>query len=533
MKKQGLSSGELKGKLDDYKSALADQAFEQQLAAESMGIFGAQAQATGEKLAAQKASADGLRQSIEALNDVNRAALGGMIGFEASIDAAQKAAQKNAGALRMVGGQLDLNSPKAQAAAMALQDLGTKTKDAATSARESGASWERVNGIYARGREQFIASARAMGLSRSEAAQLATEIMNIPSSHKTKIQMQTEDAIAGLSSVISAIKRAPNAKSVTVKALTKDAISTLESLGYKVKRLPNGKFSVTAATGSAMSNIRALQRARDALKSKNITLTTTKLTVFKTVQASGGGNQAAKNYAETFRAFGGPVRGYADGGNVQAIPNGGYVQGPGSGTSDSILAMFGSGAAAAVSNTEYVMQAASVRKYRGAVLRRAERGPSEAGQLREGWLCHEGGARCPQRGSGRPVHHALRDDGGLQEHGDPQRLGEAGVDRPSRVCAEPVALHDHEEHARQPGARSPADARLLRPLPHQERALVGQGQRGSRQGEDETRGPEERGDAALRLRQGWRAVLGEHHQGRERRRPGHRAQHHGRPHRVP
>ncbi|MFD6735880.1 hypothetical protein ACFWDZ_32805, partial [Micromonospora aurantiaca] len=49
--------------------------------------------------------------------------------------------------------------------------------------------------------------------------------------------------------------------------------------------------------------------------------------------------------------------------NVQAFPAGGYVQGPGSGTSDSIVGLFGSGAAARVSNTEYVVQSSAVRKY--------------------------------------------------------------------------------------------------------------------------------------------------------------------------
>ncbi|MFJ9037482.1 phage tail protein [Streptomyces sp. NPDC102406] len=363
MKKQGMTSGELRGKLDDYKSALADQAFEQQLAAESMGVFGAQAQATSEKLASQKASADGLRQSIEALNDVNRSALGGMIGFEASVDAAAKAARDNAGSLSMVGGQLDLNSPKAQAAATALNDLASKTRDAATSARESGASWERVNGIYSRGREAFIASARAMGLSKSEAAQLAAQIMKIPASKSTSIKMRTEDAVAGINSVISAIRRAPNAKSVTVKALTSDAVQTLRDLGYKVTHLKDGRFKVSASTGAALGNVRALQAARDRLQSKSITFTTTKITIFKTAQAGGANNQGAKNFAETSRAFGGPIPGYADGGNVQAIPSGGYVQGPGSGTSDSIVALLGSGAAARVSNTEYVVQSSAVRKY--------------------------------------------------------------------------------------------------------------------------------------------------------------------------
>jgi hypothetical protein len=63
------------------------------------------------------------------------------------------------------------------------------------------------------------------------------------------------------------------------------------------------------------------------------------------------------------RASGGPVRGYADGGQLQHFPNGGLVEGPGGPRSDSILATFPSGAAAAVSDTEYVVQSSAVKKY--------------------------------------------------------------------------------------------------------------------------------------------------------------------------
>ncbi|AVV46828.1 hypothetical protein C6376_41425 [Streptomyces sp. P3] len=115
IKKMGLTSkeaAELRAELGDYSDALAGQALEQQLAAESMGLFGEQAQTVQGQLEAQKQSADGLRQSIQALNEVNRQGLSGMIGFEAAIDAASKAASENAGVLDMQGGKLVLNSEK-------------------------------------------------------------------------------------------------------------------------------------------------------------------------------------------------------------------------------------------------------------------------------------------------------------------------------------------------------------------------------------------------------------------------------------
>lgn len=273
LKAQGYSTKEINGLFTKYKSAVADLKAEQTLAAQSQGLFGAQAQKTQTALEAQKASADGLRQSIQALNDAQRAGLGGMIGFEAAIDAAAKAAQDNAGALSMNHGVLDLNSEKARNAASALQDLADKTDSAAASARESGSSWETVNGIYSRGRDKLIESAQAMGLTKEQAAQLASQILQIPDKATTEVDMRTEDAISGLDSVLAALNKTPNAKSVTVSALTADAVTMLRSLGLTVKQLPDGRFTVSAATGAAKSAIAAVQAARDALKNKSFTLT--------------------------------------------------------------------------------------------------------------------------------------------------------------------------------------------------------------------------------------------------------------------
>ncbi|WP_381562911.1 phage tail protein [Streptomyces eurythermus] len=354
--KNGISLKDLSKVFPEYSSAVADAKWEQQQAANSMGLFGTAAQAATAKLAEQKASADGLRQSIEALNDANRNALGGMIGFEASIDAAAKAAKDNAGSLRMVNGSLDVNSPKAQAAATALNDLATKTKEAALASREATGSWDGALAIYERGHAQFIKTAEAMGLNKEQAAALAAQIAKIPDK-TTRIQMDKEDAQRGLDDFNAAVKRTPGAKKVTLQTLSGAAEKVLESFGYKVKRLPDGKVQVTAATGGALAGIRSVAGAVNALHGKTIDIVTN-YKVNKFTATQGGVKVAKRDYAS-----GGLVRGYADGGDVQSFPAGGYVQGPGSGTSDSILAFMGSGAVAAVSNTEYVVKAAAVRKY--------------------------------------------------------------------------------------------------------------------------------------------------------------------------
>ncbi|MGW7715180.1 hypothetical protein ACWGKK_12785 [Streptomyces chartreusis] len=286
--------------LNDYKSAVADAKFEQDLAAQSQGLFGAQAQQVQAKLDAQKRSADGLRQSIQALNDINRQALGGLIGFEASIDAAAKAARENAGVLDMTGGKLNLNGDKARTAAGALQDLASKTDEAAASARQSNESWETVNGIYARGTSELIKNARAMGLSKEEAAQLAEQLLRIPDK-KTRVTMNKEDAERDLNAFNAAVKRSPGSKSVTLKTLSKGAEQILEGFGLKVKRLPNGKVSVSAATGTALGNIGNVRAALNSLDGK--VARTTVVTNYK--RADGA-------------SFLGPSGRYADGGTPKA-----------------------------------------------------------------------------------------------------------------------------------------------------------------------------------------------------------------------
>jgi hypothetical protein len=361
LKKQGFTSKEVTAQLDDYKSALADQALEAKLTAESQGLFGQAAQDTAAKLDSQKASADGLRGAIQALNDVQRQGLGGMIGFESAIDAASKAAKDNAGALTMNHGVLDLNSEKARNAASALQDLADKTDGAATSARESGSSWETVNGIYSRGRSELVKSARAMGLTKAEAGQLADQILRIPDKKSTKLEMRTEDAVAGLDSVLSALKKTPNAKSVKVSALTDDAVSMLRGLGLKVTRLPDGRFTVTANGKPAKSAIDAVQRARDGLKDKTITLSARDRAsaAARAIQAAINALRSKTVTVTTVRetiakysTIGRPAQGQ---GGVSKYATGGHITG-GSGVEDDVplLAMGG----------EFIVNKRQTAKYR-------------------------------------------------------------------------------------------------------------------------------------------------------------------------
>lgn len=312
MQKQGLTSAETRKQLDDYKQSLVDQAFEQKLVAQSMGLFGDQAVATKTKLDAQKQSADGLRQAIQALNDVNRAGLGGMIAFEASIDAAAKAAKENAGALNVVHGQLDLNSEKSRNAASALSDLAAKTDEAAGAARDQGQSWSTVNGIYDRGRANLIKYAMQMGLTRSEATRLAGQILKIPDK-TTRFKGETQDLDAKIKTAqarVDALKqKTPAQLKANGNQLQKEKAAAQKALDA-LKQKKVAEIRAHDATGPAAASARAHMAS---VKNRTATLTINEVrrytAIYNTIgrPTSGEGGQSRYEHGGiTGAATGGP-----------------------------------------------------------------------------------------------------------------------------------------------------------------------------------------------------------------------------------
>jgi hypothetical protein len=369
--KGGRNTTEFTSKLTEYKASLEDVKFEQQLVADSMGLFGTQAQQTSAKLAEQKQSADGLRQAIQALNDVQRAGLGGMIGFEASIDAASKAARENAGVLDMQGGQLTLNTDKQRAAATALSDLAAKTDEAAAANRESTGSWQGAVTVYERGRQQLIKNAQQMGLNETQAKTLADQILKTPN----KTAMLTADITDWKAKISEADKQLKTAKGEKKAKLTADiadwkakvAAADLQLKGTKADKrakltadiadwrakVAAAELQLRTAKGEKKATLKAniddwrrkIGTAQLMINnlppSKTTTLTINRVTRFTTVNATSK-VPIARN---PNLASGGPI----------GFPGGGPVRGPGTGTSDSVPIN--------ASDGEYVINARSTAKH--------------------------------------------------------------------------------------------------------------------------------------------------------------------------
>jgi hypothetical protein len=352
-RKGGGDVGDLRSKLDGYRSALEDQKFEAQLAAQAQGLFGQQAQETSAKLAHQQTAANGLREAITALNEVNQTAYGAQIQFEGALDSLTESFKEN-------GATLDINTEDGRRNGEAMRAAAKSRDELVTSGIAAGDSLQTMTAKSEKLRSEMMRLAlEAFDGNKKKAREYTNELLGTPDSIETLVKLERADAVTGLKAVQTEIAKTPGAKKIVVETLNGAAIAALEAVGLKTKQLPNGKTQVTTRNGQALDSISAV---RDALRNLNGKTATT-FTYHKVhttyvsdiVKGSGSLHDAL--------AQGGRVRGYADGGNIQAFPDGGFVQGPGSATSDSILALMGSGARARVSDTEYVVRGAAVRKY--------------------------------------------------------------------------------------------------------------------------------------------------------------------------
>jgi hypothetical protein len=346
----------LRDELDNYDQALADLAFEQQAAADAMGIFGQAALDTEAKLSAQKQSADGLRASILALNDANRSAYDSQIQFEGAIDSLSESFKEH-------GSTLDLDTEAGRANAEAMSAAAAAHDEMLASGVAAGESLGSMTKRSDELRSSMMKLAtEAFDGNKQKATEYVNTLLGMPGEIKTMVKLERQEATTGLEAVQAEIRKTPDAKTVTVETLNGAAIAALEAVGLKTKQLPDGKTSVSTANGKALGSINAVRAALNGLDGKTAHTYTEHNIHYS--YTGGKRSDGATFLGPSGRlASGGRVRGYASGGDIQAFPDGGFVQGPGTGTSDDILALMGSGAMARVSNTEFVVRAAAVQKY--------------------------------------------------------------------------------------------------------------------------------------------------------------------------
>ncbi|MFD5848288.1 hypothetical protein [Streptomyces chartreusis] len=296
------------GQMDGYKSALADVAFEQELVAQSMGVYGNAAQDASAKLDAQKSAADGLRASILALNDAHRSAYDAEIQFEAAIDDLTASFKEN-------GATLDLNTEAGRANGQAMS-AAAKSQDemisAGVAAGESlGSMTQKSNELRA---TMMRLAVDAFDGNKAKATEYVNTLLGVPGDIETLVRLEREEAMGGLADVQAAIRATPDAHTVTVATLNGAAIAALEAVGLKTRTLPDGRTEVYTANGQALGSIDAVARAIQALDGQTANVYTIhhyqNITEDRTGLNTGKGGRGAN----AGLADGGVVDYYADGG---------------------------------------------------------------------------------------------------------------------------------------------------------------------------------------------------------------------------
>jgi TP901 family phage tail tape measure protein len=229
--------------MDDYAAALDGAKTASDLTAEAQGAFGKAAQDTKAKLDIQKQAADGLRESLVALNDTNRKGLNAQSDFEQAIDAATAAITDHRKALSYVHGELDLNSQASRDAYKPLSDLAAATDAAAAAAKDQGKSWQAVDGIYERGRAQLIKTADAMGLTADQANDLADQILLIPDK-TVSVTGDVKDLTAKLADAKARLAKAPASKKVAINGEIADLTKKLAAAQRAINALQGKTIDV-------------------------------------------------------------------------------------------------------------------------------------------------------------------------------------------------------------------------------------------------------------------------------------------------
>jgi TP901 family phage tail tape measure protein len=244
---KGGDPAKLADQLHKYKDALAASSETEKLATASMGELGAQAMQTSKALDAQAMTAKGLKEAISDLNDVNRSALDGMAGFEAAIDAAEKAISENGRSLKYVHGEMDLTTEKARNEEAALTALASKTDAAAVAALNARSSMDEVNAIYDKGRDQLMKLGQQMGLTREDARQLTEQILSTPD--KTAyLRGDLSDLKAKLAETETALRTATGEKKVKLLAEKDQILHDLQDVQSQINDLHGKTVTLSVRT---------------------------------------------------------------------------------------------------------------------------------------------------------------------------------------------------------------------------------------------------------------------------------------------
>lgn len=178
---QGVSVDELKAKFPQYAEAVA-------AAGNQSKQAGADVAGMGDDMEAAEKATEDLAKAIKGLGDALLSQEASQDAYEASLDAMAESITEN-------GRTLDASTEAGRANRSALRDLANETQEWAAATLEAGGSTEKVQGILDRGRAKWIANRDALGANKTETRELADELFKIDGLEATaEVDAKTETA---------------------------------------------------------------------------------------------------------------------------------------------------------------------------------------------------------------------------------------------------------------------------------------------------------------------------------------------------
>lgn len=408
--KAGTSTEKFKSLLPGYTQAIKDSKVAQEAAALAMGVYGEQAIKTQGILDTNRQKTDALKQAVLDLSDTYRTAAGDEVSYHEAINNATDIIKGNMKGVKDLSDGLSVNTKIGLQNRRALLDMASSTSQFAQSTLNATGNQVKANDIIQKGREQFVKLAMAAGATTTEAQKLADQWLKMPDrklafkgdisdlqrkiadaqakvdslkqkqktavgADKTdldrkvalaqaeldklnaqkrvlKIQGDIEDVDAKIKAAQKKVDDLHQKRKVAVGADKKNFDDSISHAQAHLDALKQKKKASLQAQNDAKAGVDAAQRAIDSLHGKTVHVTT----IYDVM------NKTGKSLHELISAKGGKVssggmRAYAKGGSI----DNGLLSGPGTGTSDELIAR--------VSNGEYIMRAAAVKKYGTGLMR--------------------------------------------------------------------------------------------------------------------------------------------------------------------
>jgi hypothetical protein len=250
--------------LDEYSAASANVADKVRGMAEGIVTANGAIDANGQVVLTDGAALATFAQQIDAVASAGHSLFDSATQAGAAVDAATAAIKKN-------GKTLDANTEKGRSNREALSNVASALVATEKAADASGASQEQLNAIAGRGRDQFIKLARQFGLTKTQAANLATEMGLIPAKKKTDFTANTHDAAGRIAALQDQINNVHGKTiSIDVQARTNKVNNQLSRLGVQFDA--RDSFMFARSDGQDVRSRTEAPRQIDVQSTANVTV---------------------------------------------------------------------------------------------------------------------------------------------------------------------------------------------------------------------------------------------------------------------